>query len=132
MPADQRTDHLQAALAAGFVVACVGALFLAEQYYPPLWFLPALAASMASSLSTAGRPGAAESKEPKGAKGGKFAKLNKGPAIRVWLGQATARRRHLCRGGNCEAKVVFVAGEATVRLVALVAGEATVQGRRHL
>jgi O-antigen/teichoic acid export membrane protein len=53
-PADQRTDHLQAALAAGFLVACVGALFLAEQYYPPLWFLPALAASMASSLSAAG------------------------------------------------------------------------------
>lgn len=46
-PDDQRTDHLQGALAAGFVVACIGALFLAEQYYPPLWFLPALGASMA-------------------------------------------------------------------------------------
>jgi O-antigen ligase len=45
-PGDKRTDQLQAALAAGFVVACVGALFLAEQYYPPLWFLPAVAASL--------------------------------------------------------------------------------------
>ena len=43
-------DQLQGAIAAGFIVACVGALFLAEQYYPPLWFLPALAASMATSL----------------------------------------------------------------------------------
>jgi O-antigen ligase len=50
-PADRRRDQLQAATAAGFIVACVGALFLAEQYYPPLWFLPALAASMATSLS---------------------------------------------------------------------------------
>lgn len=47
-PADRRTDQLQGALAAGFVVACIGALFLAEQYYPPLWFLPALGASLAS------------------------------------------------------------------------------------
>lgn len=52
-PADQRRDHLQAATAAGFVVACVGALFLAEQYYPPLWFLPAIAASLAMSRSGA-------------------------------------------------------------------------------
>ena len=49
-PDDQRRDQLQAAMAAGFVVACVGALFLAEQYYPPLWFLAALAASMATPL----------------------------------------------------------------------------------
>jgi O-antigen ligase len=49
-PADQRRDHLQAATAAGFIVACVGALFLAEQYYPPLWFLAALAASLAMPL----------------------------------------------------------------------------------
>ena len=55
-PADQRADQLQAALAAGFVVACVGALFLAEQYYPPLWFLPAFAASMASGLPGARAP----------------------------------------------------------------------------
>lgn len=45
---DPRTDHLQGALAGGFVVACIGALFLAEQYYPPLWFLPAIGASIAS------------------------------------------------------------------------------------
>jgi O-antigen ligase len=48
-PADERRDQLQAALAAGFIVACVGALFLAEQYYPPLWYLPALAAGMGAS-----------------------------------------------------------------------------------
>jgi len=47
-PDDERRDHLQAATAAGFLVACIGALFLAEQYYPPLWFLPALAASLAA------------------------------------------------------------------------------------
>ncbi len=47
-PNDPRTDSLQGALAAGFVVACIGALFLAEQYYPPLWFLPAIGASLAS------------------------------------------------------------------------------------
>ncbi len=49
-PADERSDQLQAAIAAGFVVACIGALFLAEQYYPPLWFLSALAASLATSV----------------------------------------------------------------------------------
>jgi O-antigen ligase len=48
-PGDQRTDQLQGAIAAGFLVACIGALFLAEQYYPPLWFLPALGASLAGS-----------------------------------------------------------------------------------
>jgi len=46
-PDDKRGDQLQTALAAGFIVACVGALFLAEQYYPPLWFLPAVGASLA-------------------------------------------------------------------------------------
>jgi putative inorganic carbon (hco3(-)) transporter len=59
-PADQRTDQLQSAMAAGFIVACVGALFLAEQYYPPLWFLPALGASMASEVA----PRAAGSSQP--------------------------------------------------------------------
>jgi O-antigen ligase len=48
-PLNQRTDQLQGALAAGFVVAVVGALFLTEQFYPPLWFLPAIAASLAGS-----------------------------------------------------------------------------------
>ena len=46
-PDDVQRDQLQGAMAAGFAIACVGALFLAEQYYPPLWFLPALGASMA-------------------------------------------------------------------------------------
>ena len=53
-PHNQRADQLQAALAAGFVVACVGALFLTEQFYPPLWFLPAVAASLASCLPDGG------------------------------------------------------------------------------
>jgi O-antigen ligase len=50
-PDDARREDLQAALAAGFIVACFGALFLAEQYYPPLWYLPALAAGLAASGS---------------------------------------------------------------------------------
>jgi O-antigen ligase len=50
-PDDARRGDLQAALAAGFIVACIGALFLAEQYYPPLWYLPALAAGLAASRS---------------------------------------------------------------------------------
>jgi O-antigen ligase len=55
-PDDRRSDELQAAMAAGFIVACVGALFLAEQYYPPLWFLPAMGTSMAMGMrSTASR-----------------------------------------------------------------------------
>jgi O-antigen ligase len=47
---DRRRDELQGALAACFIVACVGALFLAEQYYPPLWFVPAMGASMATGM----------------------------------------------------------------------------------
>ena len=50
-PDDERRDQLQAALATGFIVACIGALFLTEQYYPPLWYLPALAAGLAASGS---------------------------------------------------------------------------------
>jgi O-antigen ligase len=61
-PGDQQRDQLQGALAAGFIVACIGALFLAEQYYPPLWFLPALAASMASRPGR-GQVAAAEGSE---------------------------------------------------------------------
>ena len=56
LPQDQRADQLQGAVAAGFIVACIGALFLAEQYYPPLWFLPALGASMASRWAPRARP----------------------------------------------------------------------------
>ena len=59
-PADERRDQLQAALASGFIVACIGALFLTEQYYPPLWFLPALAAGMAASLPGTGAGDLAE------------------------------------------------------------------------
>lgn len=40
---DRDQDALQAALGAGFLVAVVGAFFLTEQFYPPLWFLSALA-----------------------------------------------------------------------------------------
>ncbi len=56
-PDDERGDQLQSALAAGFIVACVGALFLTEQYYPPLWFLPAIGASLASLRPRAAVPG---------------------------------------------------------------------------
>ncbi len=40
---DRSTDELQAALAAGFVSAVVAASFLTEQFFAPLWLLPALA-----------------------------------------------------------------------------------------
>lgn len=48
-PWDLEADRLRRALAAGFVVAVVGALFMTEQYYPPIWFLAALGASLAGS-----------------------------------------------------------------------------------
>ncbi len=41
---------------------CVGALFLTEQYYPPLWFLPAVAASLASGRPRAEAEGAGRSR----------------------------------------------------------------------
>ena len=56
-PDDERSDQLQSALAVGFIVACVGALFLTEQYYPPLWFLPAIGASLASLRPRAAKAG---------------------------------------------------------------------------
>jgi len=43
---DPDTDQLLTALAAGYVVALVGSMFLTEQYYPPLWFFAALGVSM--------------------------------------------------------------------------------------
>lgn len=46
-PDDPATDRLQSALAAGFLVAVVGCLFLDEQFYAPLWSLSALGASLA-------------------------------------------------------------------------------------
>ena len=61
-PDDARRNDLQAALAAGFIVACIGALFLAEQYYPPLWYLPALAAGLAASGSGSKTPDPAGSR----------------------------------------------------------------------
>lgn len=64
-PDDEQRDQLQAATAAGFIVACIGALFLAEQYYPPLWFLPALAASMAAY------PAGIRGREPPGLRPGR-------------------------------------------------------------
>jgi O-antigen ligase/polysaccharide polymerase Wzy-like membrane protein len=41
-----RDPELLAAAAAGFLVALVGALFLTEQFYAPLWFWPALASGV--------------------------------------------------------------------------------------
>ena len=41
-----RTDQLMSALAAGFVVALVGAMFMTQQFYSPMWFLPALAVAV--------------------------------------------------------------------------------------
>jgi putative inorganic carbon (hco3(-)) transporter len=46
LPGDPDADALQSTLAAGFVVAMVGALFLTEQFYAPLWLLPALGATL--------------------------------------------------------------------------------------
>jgi putative inorganic carbon (HCO3(-)) transporter len=46
-PDDPRTDALQGSIAAGFIVAVVGAMFLTEQFYPPFWFLSAIGVSLA-------------------------------------------------------------------------------------
>ena len=46
-PGDPDADALQSALAGGFVVAMVGAMFLTEQFYAPLWLLPAIGATLA-------------------------------------------------------------------------------------
>jgi putative inorganic carbon (HCO3(-)) transporter len=43
---DPDADALQSALAGGFIVAVVGALFLTEQFYAPLWLLPAIGATL--------------------------------------------------------------------------------------
>jgi hypothetical protein len=58
-PGDPGVDGLQSALAAGFVVAMVGALFLTEQFYAPLWLLPALGATLVGERPPA-RVGAAQ------------------------------------------------------------------------
>jgi len=44
---DPDADALQSALAGGFIVAVVGALFLTEQFQAPLWLLPAIGATLA-------------------------------------------------------------------------------------
>ena len=46
MPGDPLADALQGALATGFVVAIVGAMFLTEQFYSPLWLLAGLGVSL--------------------------------------------------------------------------------------
>jgi O-Antigen ligase len=43
---DPGADALQSALAGGFIVATVGALFLTEQFYAPIWLLPAIGATL--------------------------------------------------------------------------------------
>jgi O-antigen ligase len=43
---DPDADALQSALAGGFIVAIVGALFLTEQFYAPIWLLPAIGATL--------------------------------------------------------------------------------------
>lgn len=45
-PAAGERDVLRTALAAAFVVALVGAFFMTQQYYPPLWFLAAIGTAM--------------------------------------------------------------------------------------
>ncbi len=48
-PDDAQSNSLQTALACGFLVAVVGSMFLTEQFYPPLWFLPAIGVSLANA-----------------------------------------------------------------------------------
>jgi O-antigen ligase len=43
---------LRTATCAGFLVALVGAFFLTEQFYSPLWFLPALAMGVGRLAAT--------------------------------------------------------------------------------
>jgi O-antigen ligase len=44
-PGEGEDAGLRAAVAMGFVAAMVGSLFLTEQYYAPIWLLPALVAA---------------------------------------------------------------------------------------
>ena len=46
---DPGVDALRSALAAGFLAAIAGSMFLTEQYYAPLWLLPALGATVERS-----------------------------------------------------------------------------------
>ena len=52
---DPDADAMQSALAGGFIVAVVGALFLTEQFYAPLWLLPALGATLARPEGAGGQ-----------------------------------------------------------------------------
>jgi O-antigen ligase len=45
---DPQRTGLQGALAAGFVVAIVGSVFLTQQFYAPVWLIGALGASLAA------------------------------------------------------------------------------------
>lgn len=53
-PGDPDGDALQSALAAGFLIAMVGSFFLTEQFYSPLWLLPALGATLLRAPANAG------------------------------------------------------------------------------
>jgi putative inorganic carbon (hco3(-)) transporter len=55
IPDDLAANAFRSSLAAGFVIALVGSMFLTEQYYAPLWLLPALSATLVSV-----RPGRSE------------------------------------------------------------------------
>lgn len=44
---DRNEDWLRTALAAGFLLALIGAMFMTQQFYPPLWFLAALGVAAA-------------------------------------------------------------------------------------
>jgi O-antigen ligase len=60
VPGDPELDQLLGALAAGFVVKLVGAFFMTQQFYPPMWFFPALgAALLLSERRVRGGPAAA-------------------------------------------------------------------------
>lgn len=43
---DRSEDWLRTALAAGFVLAIVGSMFMTQQFYPPVWFLAAMGAAL--------------------------------------------------------------------------------------
>jgi putative inorganic carbon (hco3(-)) transporter len=53
---DPAANAFRSSLAAGFVVALVGSMFLTEQYYAPLWLLPALGATLARVRAARSEP----------------------------------------------------------------------------
>ena len=56
IPDDPATNAFRSSLAAGFVIALVGSMFLTEQYYAPLWLLPALSATLISAPGRSSQP----------------------------------------------------------------------------